>query len=197
MLEVVVYAVIAVFIVSKLYNVLGRGANVVVNLKTIEYDREVDDEVAKYPKFKPVFDVIIKKDNSFSLKDFIDGAERAFEVIIGAMNKNDIQSVESLISKDLYGKLRAKIQNHIDKNELHEVTIISIKSKEVQMVNLVKNNINITVKFISEKIKLVRNMTTNEVIKGDISATELAEDIWSFTRNIKSNSKKWLLSQAV
>ncbi|MBQ4874697.1 MAG: Tim44 domain-containing protein [Rickettsiaceae bacterium H1] len=196
MLELAVYAVIATFIISKLYSTLGKSSGVVTNvqIKVVENQEEKDDESVNYPQFKSVIESILKKDSNFSLSAFMQGAEKAFEIIIDGINKNDIKNLEHLLSKDLYRKLKQKIDNRVKRNEFRQITIISIKSKEVQTVELVKNNVNITIKFVSEKTELVRMVETNEIIQGDPLVTQLAEDIWSFTRNVRSGSAKWLLT---
>lgn len=196
MLELVVYMVIAIFIISRLYGVLGKGPNIVhvAPRNVIDNKPELDNSVDKFPQFSSIIDKIVKKDNNFSLQTFIDGAEKAFEIIMKAINNNDCKPVESLLSKDLYKKLSVELQNRAQKCEIHQSTIISIKSTEIQMLDLIKNNINITIRFISERIKLIKNTTTNEIIKGDPSTIELVEDNWSFTRNIRSSSPKWVLT---
>ncbi len=197
MLELAIYAVITIVIVSKLYNVLGQGPNIVVNHSedgVIIEHKEEDTELEKYPQFSSIVDDILKKDNTFSLKNFVNGAERAFEMIISAINENSIEKIEPFLSEDIYKKLKREIDARKSENKIYQNTLVSIKSKEIQIIELFKNNINITIKFISEQIKLVRNAKTKEVIEGNSSITELIEDVWSFTKHAKSNSSKWLLT---
>ncbi len=196
MLEIAMYAVVAVFVISKLYNVLGKSPSVVTVAPIIQKKSviiEEDVERKNYPQFDSVIRDILNKKPDFSLTNFINGAEKAFELIINAINSNDIKSVEPFIAKDLYKTLKQEIDSRMSKNKLHQTTLVSIKVKEIQLIELVKNNINITIKFVSDKVKLIRDMKTNAVTKGDASLTVVEEDVWSFTHNVRSNKKQWVL----
>lgn len=196
MLELAVYAVIAAFFISKLYSVLGKGGDVVLNEEvSIKEDKlEIDKEMERYPQFKASIDAILKKDCHFSLTDFVTGAEKAFDLILKAINRNDVTEIESLLSNDLYKSLKDEIDSRIRKNELYQTTVVSILSKEIQSINLIDNSVTIVIKFISKKINLIKCMSTGEITRGDPLVTGVTEDSWSFCKKSKSGGdRQWLL----
>ncbi len=193
MFELAVYAIIAVVIISKLYNVLGKGSNIphIIPEQVIEEDR-VDLEAEKYPQFHSVLSDITKKENSFLLSDFVSGAEKAFSMIINAVDNNNQEILKLLLSEKIYNDFNNEIKRRIEKCERYHTTIVAICSQVIEDISLVKNNITIKVKFTSEQIKIIKDQSGN-IIRGDPGVTELVEETWSFQRNIKSSDVTWIL----
>jgi predicted lipid-binding transport protein (Tim44 family) len=61
------------------------------------------------------------------------------------------------------------------------------------MADINKNEANITVKFISEQVNLLKN-SKGEVIEGDPNFIETVTDVWTFTKNLKNFDPTWALS---
>ena len=196
MLELAVYAIIAVVIISKLHNVLGKSPIIprVVPEDTIEHQPQVVDiEAEKYPQFHSVIQNVVKKDDGFLLTNFLFGAEQAFEMIVNAVDNSKKEVLKSLLNDSVYKYFNDEIERRISKGEVYSTTVVSMRSKEIQNIECIKNNITIKIKFTSEQITIVKDISTNSVIRGDPSSTSLVEDIWSFQRNIKSSDLKWRL----
>ena len=47
-------------------------------------------------------EAVYKKVNNFNHREFLDGAKKAFEIIISSFNNGDKKTLKNLVSKDVY-----------------------------------------------------------------------------------------------
>ena len=63
-------------------------------------------------------EVVYKKVNNFNHREFLEGAKKAFEIIISSFNNGDKKTLKNLVSKDVILLLKKRlmkkqtIQNH-------------------------------------------------------------------------------------
>ncbi|WP_419247421.1 Tim44/TimA family putative adaptor protein [Wolbachia endosymbiont of Rhagoletis indifferens] len=200
MIELVIYALLAAFIFSRLYNSLGRSAN--LNLKkltnVLDVSRSKEDVVENIEDYidsndknsiKVTYEQILKKNKDFSISHFIEGSSIAFELIIKYFNQGNLSQLESLLDKDLYNNFAKKIKH---RKEMHESIIVSIVSQKILEIKLVKNTVFIAVYFLSEQINFVKN-NEGDIISGSTSTINKVEDVWQFKKNVNSSDPSWLL----
>ncbi len=200
MIELVIYALLAAFIFSRLYNSLGRSAN--LNLKNLtsvlDVSRSREDVVENIEGYidssdknsiKVTYEQILKKNKDFSISHFIEGSSIAFELIIKYFNQGNLSQLESLLDKDLYNNFAKKIKH---RKEMHESIIVSIVSQKILEIKLIKNVVFIAVYFLSEQINFVKN-NKGDIISGSTSTINKVEDVWQFKKNVNSSDSSWLL----
>jgi predicted lipid-binding transport protein (Tim44 family) len=200
MIELVIYALLAAFIFSRLYNSLGRSTN--LNLKKltsvldISQSREdvienIEDYIDSNDKnsIKATYEQILKKNKDFSINHFIEGSSITFELIIKYFNQGDLTQLKSLVDKDLYNNFAEKIKH---RKEVHESIIVSIVSQKILEIKSVKNVVFIAVYFLSEQINFVKN-DKGDIISGSTSTINKVGDVWQFKKNINSSDPSWLL----
>ncbi len=200
MIELVIYTLLAAFIFSRLYNSLGRSAN--LNLKkltsVLDVSRSKEDVVENIESYidsndensiKVTYEQILKKNKDFSISHFIEGSSIAFELIIKYFNQGNLSQLKPLLDKDLYDNFAEKIKH---RKEVHESIIVSIVSQKILEIKLVKNTVFIAVYFLSEQINFVKN-NEGDVISGSTSTINKVEDVWQFKKNINSSDPSWLL----
>lgn len=204
MIELIVYALLAAFIFSRLYNSLGRSANInlkkLTNVLDISISREEDivENVEDYvdsnyaEPIKATYEQILQKNRDFSIAHFIEGSSIAFELIIKYFNQGNLLQLQSLVDKNLYNIFVEKIKRRKELNENHESIIISIISQKILEIKLIKNLVFIGVSFLSEQINFVKN-DKGEVVSGSVSTINKVEDVWQFKKNLNSSDTKWLL----
>ena len=135
----------------------------------------------------------LQKLPSFNQKDFLSGAKRAFEIIITAFAKFDIETLESLVSPKLVKKFKDVLNKRQTEGISAETDLIGFTSADITDVKLNKNDIaQITVKFVSEQVNLLKN-DKNEIIEGDENFVQNITDIWTFERCLTSSNPNWLL----
>ncbi|WP_264719264.1 Tim44/TimA family putative adaptor protein [Wolbachia endosymbiont (group A) of Lasioglossum morio] len=200
MIELVIYALLAAFIFSRLYNSLGRSAN--LNLKkltsVLDVSRSREDVVENIEGYidsndensiKVTYEQILKKNKDFSISHFIEGSSIAFELIIKYFNQGNLSQLKPLLDKDLYDNFAEKIKH---RKEVHESIIVSIVSQKILEIKLVKNAVFIAVYFLSEQINFVKN-NEGDIISGSTSTINKVEDVWQFKKNVNSSDPSWLL----
>ena len=185
--DIVIFALIAIFLVFRLRNVLGKrtGFERSVREKSEGLDKNLKSETKAniVPELEENF-VELKKAyiaiNNFDHNNFLDGAKNAFETIINSFNKGDKKTLKTLLSENVYGVFEKAID---EKNVDPSSQIFSLKISKVEKVVIDNNKIAISVIFISEHFK---NNDETTIVK--------KEDTWTFEKDALSKNPNWLLS---
>ena len=181
--DIIIFAVIAVFIIYRLRSVLGKRTGFQKNTNQEQFlKKEVEQTQTKIPQLKEneqKLEVIYKNVSSFNHKDFLDGAKKAFEIIITAFNKGDKNTLKNLVSKDVYIAFEEAIDSGSNnpKSQFYSLLVEGIEEAKIENGNII-----IAVNFISEQI-LGEN--EEEVTKN--------KDTWVFEKPVKSSGPAWTL----
>ena len=182
--DIIIFAGIAVFLVYRLRNVLGKRTGFEKNIsdKTSSNNRdekksqnvpELNDNIGELKKAYEVLD-------NFDHNKFIEGAKLAFETIINSFNAGDKKTLKKLLTKEVYLIFEKEISaNNIDSNN----QFFSLSVEKIEKVVVEKNIIKISIKFISEQFK---NDDESTIIK--------KQDVWTFEKPTNSTDPNWLLS---
>jgi|TARA_B100001964_G_scaffold134407_1_gene148407 predicted lipid-binding transport protein (Tim44 family) len=184
--DIIVFAGIAVFLVFRLRNVLGKRTgfekkpnnNVGAQPTRIKETtaNNVPELEEKISKLKTAYVTI----NDFDHKKFLEGAKRAFEIIINAFNKGDKKTLKKLVTEGVFKSFEEAIDA---KNINPDYQFYSLNIEKIEKVFVEGSRIKICVKFISEQFK---NNDENTVVK--------KQDSWTFEKTISSKDPNWLLS---
>ncbi|WP_448192146.1 Tim44/TimA family putative adaptor protein [Azospirillum sp. sgz301742] len=207
-IEIVIFAMIAAFLVYRLRSVLGRRTGEErprPNPFTPPNARP--DNVVPMPSraqaeasFAPDEPVslaaalaqIHTADPNFDEKNFLQGARGAFQMIVEAFARGDTAALRPLLSDDVYDSFVQAIRHRQSVGETLETRIDRIRDADVIEARLSGNDAVITVKFVSDQINLVRN-AQGEIIDGDPKQPIEGVDIWTFRRNIRARDPNWSL----
>ena len=209
-IQLLVLAAIAVFLVIRLRNVLGTRDG---------FEPRRDAQAPAPEPKKPTFDVIeggIDPDVAdhvdidsragqaliqmkalepdFMVGDFLGGARQAYEMILMAFEGDDLETLESLLSEDVYDSFKSVIDER-QKNGLKvEASFIGVRELKLSdaMLDPANNEAEITIKFIGELVSAVRN-EAGEVVEGDTSTIKKQKDVWTFARVMGSDDPNWRL----
>ena len=188
-LDLILLAMIAGFIILRLRNVLGR--------KTGHEGKVVSDlSEKKFEEFKKT--IKPKKQptefNTDQKKQFLKGAEVAYETIINSFAKGDKKSLKDLVTEEMNKNFESAIEERNSKNIKSELTFIGIKSSTIEKFEKTAEALFFTVKFISEIISFKKDKDNN-VIEGDPNKIKTVIDRWKFTRKISSMNPNWYLAE--
>ncbi len=181
--DIIIFAVIAVFIIYRLRSVLGKrtGFQKQNNDQRFETKGPTKQKV-QIPQLKESekkFENIYTKNTTFDHKSFLEGAKKAFEIIITAFNKGDKATLKSLVSKDVYNAFENAINNGSNNpnSQFYSLVVEGIEDAKVENGKII-----IAVNFISEQI-----LSDNEkdIIKN--------KDTWVFEKPENSNGPAWTL----
>ena len=123
----------------------------------------------------------LQKVNNFDHKQFLDGAKKAFEIIITSFNNGDKKTLKDLVSKNVYLAFEKAIDDKTNNpsSQFYSLIIDSVEDAKVE-----KNIISISINFISEQMI---NDDEGKIIKN--------KDTWTFEKPVNSSSPKWVLTQ--
>ena len=188
-LDLILLAMIAGFIILRLRNVLGR--------KTGHQGKVVSGfSEKKFEEFKKT--IKPKKQptefNTDQKKQFLKGAEVAYETIINSFAKGDKKSLKDLVTEEMNKNFESAIEERNSKNIKSELTFIGIKSSTIEKFEKTAEALFFTVKFISEIISFKKDKDNN-VIEGDPNKIKTVIDRWKFTRKISSMNPNWYLAE--
>jgi len=188
-LDLILLAMIAGFIILRLRNVLGRKTGhegkVVSNLSEKKF--EEFKKTIKLKKQPTEFDTNQKK-------QFLKGAEIAYETIINSFAKGDKKNLKDLVTEEMNKNFESAIEERNFKNIKSELTFIGIKSSTIEKFEKTAEALFFTVKFISEIISFKKDKDNN-VIEGDPNKIKTVIDRWKFTRKISSMNPNWYLAE--
>ena len=187
-IDIILLAMLAAFIILRLRNILGR--------KTGHQGRPA----SKYfPKGMEVLKDIENNDaikagnvNEEAKKQFLKGAEVAYEQIITSFSKGDKKTLKPLLEKKMFNRFSEVIDERKSKEIKYETTFIGIKSAKILEFKKIENIYKVTVNFVSEIITCVKDKN-NKIIEGNPDVIKTVTDIWRFSKNMWSQDPTWYL----
>ena len=190
-LDIILLAMIAGFIILRLRNILGR--------KTGHQDKVYSGfSDKKFDEFKEKIKSQTKKsETEFDMeqkKQFLKGAEIAYETIINSFAQGDKKSLKDLLTKEMRENFESAIEERNAKKIKSELTFVGIKSSVVEKFDKTATALFFTVKFVSEIISVKKDKDDN-VIEGDPNKIRTVIDRWKFTRKTSSLNPNWYLAE--
>ena len=186
--DIILLALFAGFIILRLRNILGR--------KTGHQRKPMN---RYFPKGMEVLKDIenneaIKTGNvdEETKKQFLKGANAAYEQIIISFAKGDKKSLKGLLGKSLFSNFSKVIDERKEKELKYETTFVGIKSSNIIEFKKIENIYKVTVNFVSEIITCVKDKN-NQIIEGNPDIIKTANDVWKFTKNMWSQDPTWYL----
>ena len=158
-------------------------------------EKGVKDEEVQGDPLKAAFYDMRKVDKNFSEEKFLSGAKKAFEMIVEAFNKGDVETLKNLVDAKILKKFTTAIEGYKARGEKIEQTLVGFKEAKILSASLEGTEAKITVEFETEQAKVVTD-AEGKVIEGDAVMISTVIDIWEFQRNLKAKSPNWLLISA-
>ena len=183
--DIIIFAAIAGFIIYRLRSVLGKRTgfqkDLSQNKPKQDNKTETANEIPSLLDNQLKLQEVYKKVADFNHKQFIEGAKKAFEIIITSFNNGDKKNLKNLVSKDVYTAFEKAIdeKQNDPSSQFYSLIVESIADAKVD-----SNTISISINFISEQMlgddegKIVKN-----------------KDTWTFEKPINSSSPIWILTQ--
>ena len=129
-------------------------------------------------------------------KEFLRGAEIAYESILTSFSTGDLIKLKSLLSPNMFTNFSEAIKARKKENIKSEFTFIGVKESSVEKYEKIKDNLFATVKFVAEVIS-VKKDKDNKIIEGNPDKIKFVTDSWKFTKNINNKSPNWYLSEII
>jgi len=130
--------------------------------------------------------------NENAKKQFLKGAEVAYEQIITYFAKGDKNSLKPLLEKKMFNRFSEVIDERKNKQLKSETTFIGFKSIKILEFKKIENIYKVTVNFVSEIITCVKDKN-NQIIEGNPDTIKTVNDVWRFAKNMWSQDPTWYL----
>ncbi|MDA1198084.1 MAG: Tim44/TimA family putative adaptor protein [Proteobacteria bacterium] len=191
-LDIILLAMIAGFIILRLRNILGKRTGHEGKVSSV-FDEK------KFTEIKPIL-----KNNQVSKdalgeeekKQFLQGAEIAYESILTSFAKGEKENLKKLLNKDIYINFEQAINHRNKENIKSELTFIGVKQSNVEKFEKIKNDLFATVKIVCEIISVKKDKEDN-IIEGNPDRIKTVTDYWKFTKNALSDNPNWYLAEII
>lgn len=129
----------------------------------------------------------------FSPEQFLEGAKRAYEMVLQAYADGDKAALKTLLGVDVLQSFGSAIDRRKADNAKFIFRFVGVNSAKLTRGSLDSRSAFLTVRFRSEMIQAVV-ASNGQVIEGDEAAVRDVEDVWTFERDIKSQDPNWKLA---
>jgi predicted lipid-binding transport protein (Tim44 family) len=208
--DIILFAMIAGFLVLRLRSVLGRrtgnerrrdlfprrAAPAADTLATLV---EPDKRVARATGDGPSADVVAdglngirRADSSFDPSDFIEGARTAFEIIVAAFAKGDKAELRPLLSGEVFQRFAAAIDERLAAKETLETHLERLDHVDIVEAGLAGRTAQVTLKLVSHQVNVTRAMD-GSIVDGAPGQPVEKTDYWTFARDTRSADPNWVL----
>ena len=186
-IEISLIAMIAGFIFLRLTGILGKRSG--FQGKTSAEFKEILNNV-KIEKTKKV----TEKFDEEAQKEFLKGAEIAYETIITDFSDNDnkITTSKPLLNNKIYDEFNKALNERNERGHFAEITFIGVNSATIKEHKKIGNFLNVTVDFIAEVITCIKDKD-KKIVSGDPEKIKKIYDTWVFARDTTSPNPNWQL----
>ena len=187
-IDIILLAMIAGFIFLRLRGILGKRTGF-EGKTTPQFQEIIKNTKSDFKK-----ENINQTFDDTAQKDFIKGAQIAYETIITDFSDNDNKLIKSkpLLSKKIFELFSQALKERSDRGHYSEITFIGINSAIIKDHKKTNNILTVTVDFVSEIITCIRDKE-KKIISGNPEQIKKIYDTWVFSRDIKSNNPNWQL----
>ncbi len=195
--DILIFGVIAVFLILRLRNILGTKTD--VNNQDIN-NRETSKNFSNIVPFKEKrengdlkeIEKILKADPQFKVDDFLAGSKTFFKMVLESFANGNVDNIAPYLKPSVLKSFKIAINERIKEKETEMIELNSIKKNEIRSVSVTKTSIKISVFFETLQVRALMNKDS-EVIDGDKDNEILVKDEWVFERKINSDNPNWVL----
>ncbi|MCB6177915.1 Tim44/TimA family putative adaptor protein [Rhodobacter sp. Har01] len=210
LIQLLVLAGIAIFLILKLRSVLGTRdgfekpplplddvkPRVRRDFEVIEGgpDRDITDHVPDGSTSAKALAAMKQAEPSFTVGPFLQGARGAYEMILTAFEKGELDRIRPFLSDDVEASFAEGIAAREREGLTIESNFVGLKEMVLQEATFdrVSGFAEITVRFVGELTSVVRNKA-GEVVEGDLKSIKRQRDVWTFARKMGESDPNWQL----
>lgn len=208
-IQLLVLAGIAVFLILRLRSVLGtregfekpplqqsRQESANHNFEVIEGgpDRDITDHVEEGSNQAEALLAMKKIEPDFSVTDFVQGARGAYEMILMGFERGDLDQIQPFLAEDIFDSFVDAVAAREDQGLTIEAEFIGVRETALvdASFDVAASRAEVTMRFVGEMTSAVRNRD-GEIVEGDPKAVKRQKDTWTFARDMGSNDPNWQL----
>jgi predicted lipid-binding transport protein (Tim44 family) len=208
-IEIVLLAMVALFVGLRLYSVLGRrtGHEQQPILRPAETAHS-GEAPAPLPEASPerpeaaglIYEdgaaagirSIVAADPHFDVARFVEGAQAAYRMILEAFWRGDREELRHLSGPDVFASFEAAIAQREAEGHVLDNRLIQVERALIQDARLTGRVGEIEIRFDADISAVTRDKDGN-VIAGTMTDAIPTHDVWTFRRTLGSQDPNWLL----
>jgi|TARA_B110000444_G_scaffold31980_1_gene27150 predicted lipid-binding transport protein (Tim44 family) len=186
-IDIILLAMIAGFIFLRLRGILGKRTG--FEGKAHPHLKEVLKNIN--PKIKTQQHINFDEK---AQKEFLKGAQIAYETIITDFSDNDNKLIKSkpLLSKKIQDQFNDALKERDSRGHFAEITFIGVNSASIKEHKKINNILKVTVDFVAEVITSIKDKD-KKIISGNPDKIKKIYDTWIFSRDTNSKNPNWQL----
>ena len=208
-IQLLVLAGIAVFLILRLRSVLGtregfekppvtsdapaRGRP---EFDVIEGgpDHDIIDHVEDGSSSAKALAAMKMAEPGFMVGSFLEGSRGAYEMILMAFENGDLSEVDGFLSDDLKEAFQTVIDDRNEKSLTIEASFVGVRDVALKSAEFDRDTSEgeVTVRFIGELTSVVKD-AEGEVVEGDPTEIKRQKDVWTFARKMGADDPNWQL----
>lgn len=133
-------------------------------------------------------------DPSFNVSEFLGGARGAYEMILMAFEKGDLDEIVPFISEDVYEAFASVVDERQRQGLTIDAKFIGISDMKLVAAKFddATNEAEVSVQFKSEMTSIVRD-SAGDIIEGSEKEIKRQKDTWTFARKMDAGDPNWRL----
>ncbi len=212
MLDIFIFAAIAVAVIWRLSRTLGQVGSEndriisapyeVLHTRAEEEAIQKEEEALAFlensmsPQVRQVYEVLQESIPNFNVNTFLSGAKKAYEMIVIAAAKGDTKTLQALLTPDLHKKYMQRFADLVQQQYTHQCIFIGIDVAEIVDAQIAEKNIAVlTVLFQSEQVNAILDKNGN-IVTGDTKKVQKLQHKWVFTRSLDSGTTLWCVADS-
>lgn len=210
-IQLLVLAGIAVFLILRLKNVLGtrdgyepseraqlesRSPSRRPEFEVIEGgpDLDITDHVAEDSDAAAALAEMKRVEPSFEVGSFLQGARGAYEMILMGFERGQLDDLVPFLDPEVYNTFSEVVDMRQEQGLSIEAEFFGVR--EIALVDATfdkdTNRGDITVRFVGELMSVVRDKD-GEVVEGEPGKSKKQKDVWTFERVMGADDPNWRL----
>ncbi|MDJ0821942.1 MAG: Tim44/TimA family putative adaptor protein [Paracoccaceae bacterium] len=209
-IQLLVLAGIAVFLILRLRSVLGtregfekppvaqqgRPAPARRDFEVIDGgpDHDIIDHVPEGSDSADALARMKRVEPSFGVGDFLGGARGAYEMILMGFERGDVDELKPFLDGDVYEAFIDVVAQREDQGLTIEAEFIGVREMTLDEARFDDDTgrAEISVKYVGELTSVVKN-AEGEIIEGDSKSVKKQKDVWTYARTMGSDDPNWQL----
>lgn len=211
LLQLLVLAGIAIFLILRLKSVLGTRdgyeaqpqprPDPSTNPRRQEFevieggpDYDITDHVPEGSDAATALMGMKRIEPSFNVTEFLGGAKGAYEWILMAFERGQMDEIAPFLSEDVFEAFSQVVDSRQEQGLSVEADFVGVRETSLTdaAFDQATGRAEITVRFIGELISVVRD-ANGEIIEGQPGHSKKQKDTWTFERVMGSDDPNWRL----
>lgn len=209
LLQLLVLAAIAVFLILRLKNVLGTREGFEKPplpqqtaqrsgpaFEVIEGgpDLDITDHFEEGTPQARALAEMKRIEPSFNVTEFMAGARGAYEMIVMGYERGELDDIKPFLSEEIYESFVDGVAAREDQGLSIDADFIGVRELQLENVTLDPDTkeAEMTLRFVAELTSAVRDKE-GEIIEGSLTEAKKQKDMWVFARIMGSDDPNWFL----